>query len=212
MDEGHAGLRARLDAGLAEMGLDPDSTQRQRLIEYVQLLVRWNRAYNLTAVREPRDMIARHLLDSLSVSRFLCGEEVLDVGTGAGLPGIPLAIVEPRRRFVLLDSNGKKIRFVRQASLTLGLANVMPVQARWDAYRPSPKFATIVARAFGPLAELRALAAELGARPARLLAMKGRAPEAEMADPSLAEDELILHRLSVPFIEGDRHLIEVRFH
>lgn len=211
MDKGPVGLDARLDAGLAVMGLAPSAAQRQQLLAYLQLLARWNRAYNLTAVRDPVEMVARHLLDSLSVWPFLDGDDVLDLGTGAGLPGIPLAIVDPRRRFVLLDANGKKIRFVRQACLTLGLAGVTPVQARWDAYRPPRKFATIVARAFGPLAELRQVAAELGARPARLLAMKGREPHAEMADPTLVDDQLIRHRLAVPFIEGDRHLIEIRF-
>ncbi len=212
MAQGASGLHARLDAGLEALGIDLSQAQRNRLIDYLQLLARWNRAYNLTAVREPGEMVSRHLLDSLSVSRFLSGEEVLDIGTGAGLPGIPLAIAEPQRRFVLLDANGKKIRFVRQASLTLGVANVTAVQARWDAYRPPRKFATIVARAVGSLSELRAATAALGARPARLLAMKGRAPLAEMTDPVLAEDELVVHRLSVPFIEGDRHLIEVRLH
>ncbi|AGA89961.1 16S rRNA (guanine(527)-N(7))-methyltransferase GidB [Thioflavicoccus mobilis 8321] len=207
-----ARLRARLDAGLEVMGLDLAEAQRQALIDYLLLLVRWNRAFNLTAVRDPLEMVARHLLDSLAIAPFLYGDEVLDIGTGAGLPGIPLAILAPERRFMLLDSNGKKIRFVRQAVLALGLANVTPLQARAGAYRAPRKFATIVARAVASLAELRAVAVDFMPRPARLLAMKGREPLEEMADPALAGDELIVHRLAVPFLEGDRHLIELRFH
>jgi 16S rRNA (guanine527-N7)-methyltransferase len=211
MDGETARLRARLDAGLESMGLDVDEAQRRASIDYLQLLARWNRAFNLTAVRDPLEMVARHLLDSLAVAPFLDGESVLDLGTGAGLPGIPLAILQPQRRFTLLDSNGKKVRFVRQAVLTLGLANVTPVQARAGAYRAPEKFATIVARAVGSLAELRAAAADLARRPGCLLALKGREPLAELADPALANDEPIVHRLAVPFLEGDRHLIEIRF-
>ncbi|MEY6431190.1 16S rRNA (guanine(527)-N(7))-methyltransferase RsmG [Thioalkalicoccus limnaeus] len=205
-------LRDRLDAGLACLGFDPELAQRERLIDYLMLLARWNQAFNLTAVRDPHEMVARHLLDSLSIAPYLSGDEVLDLGTGAGLPGLPLAILDPRRYFVLLDSNGKKIRFVRQAVLTLGLDNCEPVQMRADVYRPAKKFATIVSRAMTSLAELRAIALALTARPARLLVMKGREPHEELADPSLTSNDVVVHPLQVPFVEGDRHLIEIRFH
>lgn len=203
-------LRERLDTGLAMQGLAASPAQRQALLEYIGLLVRWNCAFNLTAVRDPYEMVARHLLDSLSIAPYLHGNEALDIGTGAGLPGLPLAILAPERRFILLDANGKKIRFVRQAALTLGLTNVEPVQARIDAYRPPRGVVTLVARAVAPLAELRAAAIALLERPGVLMAMKGRIPHDELADPTLASDQVIVHPLTVPFIEGERHLIEIR--
>lgn len=203
---------ARLDAGLAALGLVADAVQRERLIAYVRVLARWNRAYNLTAVREPGEMLARHLLDSLSVSAYLRGCAILDLGTGAGLPGLPLAIMEPARRFVLLDSNGKKIRFVRQALLELGLANATAVQARMESYRPEGKFATIVSRAVADAPELAAAGGPLLARPGRLLLMKGRTPQpGELAAIAPPPDALRVHRLAVPFLVGERHLIEIHY-
>ncbi len=203
-------LRARLDAGLAAMHLSATEAQRGGLIAYIVLLTRWNRAYNLTAVRDPLEMVGRHLLDSLAVSPFLFGDSVLDLGTGAGLPGIPLALLHPERRFCLLDGNGKKTRFVRQAAMELGLDNCEVVQARMESYRPGRNFATIVARAVATLAELQALGRPLLARPGRLLLMKGRTPDAEMEALTPCPDSHKVHRLEVPFVVGERHLIEVR--
>ncbi len=203
-------LRDRLDAGLAALGLTAGETQRAGLIAYLALLARWNQAYNLTAVRDPLEMVGRHLLDSLSVGPYLFGDSVLDLGSGAGLPGIPLALLYPDRRFWLLDANGKKTRFIRQALMNLGLTNCEAVQARMESYRPARKFATIVARAVASLSELRALGEPLLDRPGRLLLMKGRTPEAEMEDLTPRPDALMVHRLEVPFVVGERHLIEVR--
>jgi len=204
-------VRRRLDCGLGRLRLELSAEQRAALVEYLRLLARWSRSYNLTAVREPLEMVPRHLLDSLSILPYVRGDEALDLGTGAGLPGIPLAIAAPQRRFVLLDSNGKKIRFVRQAVWSLGLDNVVAVQARLDAYRPPRKFATIVVRALASLAALHAAAAGLAARPGRLLAMKGPAVRAELADPGLTDAAPVTHALQVPFLEGARHLIEIRY-
>ncbi len=203
-------LRDRLDAGLAALGLTAGEAQRAGLIAYLALLARWNQAYNLTAVRDPLEMVGRHLLDSLSVGPYLFGDSVLDLGSGAGLPGIPLALLYPDRRFWLLDANGKKTRFIRQALMNLGLTNCEAVQARMESYRPARKFATIVARAVASLSELRALGEPLLDRPGRLLLMKGRTPEAEMEDLTPRPDALMVHRLEVPFVVGERHLIEVR--
>jgi 16S rRNA (guanine527-N7)-methyltransferase len=203
-------LRERLDAGLAALGLAAVGAQRDGLIAYLRLLARWNRAYNLTAVRDPLEMVGRHLLDSLTVSAFLFGDSVLDLGTGPGLPGIPLALVHPQRHFWLLDGNGKKARFVRQAVMELGLTNCEVVQARMESYRPGRKFATIVARAVASLSELQTFGEPLLDRPGRMLLMKGREPEAELSDLTPTAADLRIHRLAVPFVVGERHLIEVR--
>lgn len=203
-------LRERLDAGLAALGLTVGETQRGGLIAYLALLVRWNQAYNLTAVRDPLEMVGRHLLDSLSLVPHLYGGSVLDLGTGAGLPGIPLALVCPERHFWLLDGNSKKTRFVRQAVMDLRLSNCEAVHARMESYQPGRKFATIVARAVASVSELKALGEPLLDRPGRLLLMKGRMPEDELEHLIPCPDALRIHRVEVPFVVGERHLIEVR--
>ncbi len=200
--------RARLDAGLTALGLDPNDDQRRQLIGFIELLARWNRAYNLTAVRDPLEMVPRHLLDSLAVRPYLLGSPVLDLGTGPGLPGIPLAILDRARRFVLLDSNGKKVRFVRQAALELGLTHVEVVQARMESYRPEEKFATIVSRALAELETQWQAAGHLLANPGLFLIMKGRRPDAEL--DALTAPNRAIHRLAVPFLDAERHLIEIR--
>ncbi len=229
-------LRRRLDAGLAAMGADIDAALddagRDRLIAFLALLAHWNRAYNLTAVRDPLEMVPRHLLDSLAVLPWVTQGPVLDAGTGAGLPGIPLAVARPALEFTLLDSNGKKTRFVRQAVLELGLSNVDVVHSRLEAYRPGPKFATITARAVASLSELFDSCAHLAAADARLLALKGRLPEQEIAaltetaSPSAsatgestttsnvvhAAISCTVHALRVPQLDGERTLIDIPFH
>lgn len=202
-------IEDRLSQGCAALGLTPTPEQQTRLVAFLGLLVRWNQAYNLTAVRDPLEMVAKHLLDSLAIAPFLFGETVLDVGTGAGLPGLPLAILAPERRFWLLDSNNKKVRFVRQAVLELGLTNVEPVQSRIEAYRPGRKFSTIVSRAVAAEFVLPVLTADLCDRPGRLLLMKGRADEAA-DETAWAALKPIVHRLTIPFLDAPRHLIELR--
>jgi 16S rRNA (guanine527-N7)-methyltransferase len=157
-------------------------------------------------------MIPRHLLDSLAVGPYLLGDGILDAGTGAGLPGIPLAIAMPERAFHLLDSNGKKVRFVRQASIELGLANVTAVQARMESYLPREKFATIISRAVASVPELLGATRHLLASPSRLLAMKGQRPtDAELRPLEPRPDTLRIHRLAVPFLDAERHLIDARY-
>lgn len=202
--------RERLSAGASELGLALTADQQQRLLQFVAMLARWNRAYNLTAVRDPLEMIARHLLDSLAVHPFLFGDAVLDLGTGPGLPGIPLAVLSPERRFSLLDSNGKKVRFVRQVVMELGLDNVEPVQSRIETYRPEGKFSTIVSRAVAADAILRAPAAQWLARPGRLLLMKGRSTEEVLDTSGFSSAAPTVHGLRVPFLDESRHLIEIR--
>lgn len=199
----------RLRLGLDELGLEATEEQRRQLIGFLRLLARWNQAYNLTAVDDPLEMVSKHLLDSLAIAPFVFGERILDLGTGAGLPGLPLAILMTERRFWLLDSNGKKIRFVRQAVLELGLGNVEPVQARIETYRPAQKFSTIVSRAVAVASLLPVLSAGLGAHPGRWLLMKGRLDRslAELVEAGYAP---IVHPLRVPFLDAPRHLIELR--
>ena len=199
-------LAARLDEGLGRMGLDLAAAPRERLLALVELLARWNRAYNLTAVRDPLEMIGHHLLDSLAALPYLRGPRLLDLGTGAGLPGLPLAICRPDLDWVLLDANGKKIRFVRQAVLELGLDNVEPVQGRIPSYRPEGKFATITARACAALPDLMDLAAPHLAPGGVLLAFKGRRAAEELAESGLRGE---VHRVEIPFVEGARAILEI---
>lgn len=203
-------LARTLSQGALALGLALSEAQRDRLLGFLDLLQRWNRVYNLTAVRDPAAMVSHHLLDSLSLVPYLRGDSILDLGTGAGLPGLPLAIVEPRRRFWLLDSNGKKVRFVRQVVLELGLGNVEPVHDRIESYRPARKFSTIVTRAVASVAQIHTQALPLLERPGLLLIMKGRYPVDELADPALAGLDLAARPLRVPTLDGERHLIEIR--
>jgi 16S rRNA (guanine527-N7)-methyltransferase len=205
-------VRGRLEVGLDRMGMELDSARRDRLIDFLGLLERWNKVYNLTSVRDPTETVSRHLLDSLSVSPYLLGDSVLDVGTGAGLPGIPLAIVAPERSFHLLDSNGKKTRFVRQAAMELGIGNVRVIQSRMESYLQARKFATIVSRAVTSVPDLLAATERLLERPGRLLAMKGLRPaDKELRPLEPSPDTLRIHRLVVPFLDAERHLIEASY-
>ncbi len=203
-------IARRLIQGAEELGVTLGADQQQRLLRFIDLLARWNQAYNLTAVRDPLEMVAKHLLDSLAIHSFLLGDSVLDLGTGAGLPGLPLAILEPARRFFLLDGNGKKIRFVRQAVMELGLDNVEPVQARIETYQPGRKFSTIVSRAVVDADLLCVLKSDLLACPGRLLLMKGRHPDDSMDRRGWPSAAMTVHRLNVPFLDVPRHLIEIR--
>lgn len=199
--------RAALVAGLRALQVDP--ALAAPLARYLALLDKWNAAYNLTAVRDPAAMVTRHILDSLAVLPWLRGRRILDVGTGAGLPGIPLALACRERRFVLLDSNGKKTRFVTQALLALGLDNAEVVKARVEGYRAEDGFATILSRAFAGLADFVAATRHLLAPGGRWLALKGARPEAELA--GLPADVRVtgVHRLNVPGLRAERHLVEL---
>ncbi|MGH8373129.1 MAG: 16S rRNA (guanine(527)-N(7))-methyltransferase RsmG [Gammaproteobacteria bacterium] len=199
---------SRLAAGLHELQLALSPADQSRLLAYLDLLAKWNSAYNLTAVRDPGEMVTRHLLDSLVMEPFLRGERVLDVGSGAGLPGIPLALTNPERHFVLLDSNGKKTRFMVQAVATLGLRNVEVVQARAEDYRPAEPFATVVSRAFSSLADFLHLTEQLCAPDGCWLAMKGELPESEIQ--ALPPGWVVQVRaLQVPGLDAKRCVVEI---
>ena len=177
------------------------------LCRYVRMLEKWNRAYNLTAIRDVSAMLTHHLLDSLVVDDFLSGEKLLDVGTGAGLPGIPLAIVNPDRHFCLLDSNGKKTRFLCQLVAELELKNVRVEQQRAEHLVDYAGFSMILSRAFANLAEMLAVTDHLLARRGQWLAMKGTHPSNELATlpPGIAEPEI--YPVQVPGLEAERHIV-----
>jgi 16S rRNA (guanine527-N7)-methyltransferase len=171
----------RLIEGAQQLGITLTPAQAASLLQLLDDLARWNRTHNLTAIIKRDDMITRHLLDSLSVHAELAGQTVADVGTGAGFPGLPLAVVNPQRQFTLIDSNNKKVRFVAHAVRELGLANVAAVHARAEAMEPDAPFDTVIARAFAPLPEMLEKIAPLAASRTRVLAMKGRRPDEEIA-------------------------------
>jgi 16S rRNA (guanine527-N7)-methyltransferase len=199
-------LASALAQGLHTMQCALDGDQQSALLAYLALLEKWNRVYNLTAVRDPAQMVPQHLLDALSIRPYLHGERILDVGTGAGLPGIPLAIAEPQREFVLLDSAMKRTRFVTQAVGELGLKNVEVVRARIEDYQPTALFDTITSRAFTATEDFVTATGHLLADNGQLLAMKGKLPEQEINNlPKNWTCEA--HPLRVPGVVGERHVL-----
>lgn len=201
-----------LRQGAAELGITLQPRQQEQLLAYLALLIKWNRAYNLTAVRNPDEMVSRHLLDSLSVAPFVAplGQRWLDVGSGGGMPGVPLAILFPERRFTLLDSNGKKARFLTQVKLELQLANLDVVHSRVEAFTPAQPFAGICSRAFSALRDFADWTRHLGDGETRWLAMKGVQPDDELQ--ALPEDFRLesCQVLRVPGCQGQRHLLILR--
>ncbi len=203
-------LEQVLARGVAEAGLELEASARAQLLDYVALLVKWNRVYNLTSVRKPQDMLSRHILDSLVVLPYIKGPRVLDVGTGAGLPGLVLAIARPQWQVVLLDSSNKKLRFVRQAIADLGLENASAEHVRIEEYQPAAPFDTIISRAFSSLDEMHKHCAQLCAADGHILAMKGIYPLAEIESLSDPDVVVAAHMLSVPGLDAQRHLLQLR--
>jgi len=198
-------LEDQLTEGLEALSLDFSATQTQHCIDYVALLLKWNKAYNLTAIRDPHAIITKHLLDSLTLQPYLVGSQILDVGTGAGLPGIPLAIAEPSKHFTLLDGNGKKIRFVRQVAIELGLTNVEAIHSRIEALQGTC-FSTITTRAFSALSDMHIIKPDLLTPEGVLLAMKGVLSDTDNTPP----EAYTLSRtqpLRVPGLQAERHVL-----
>lgn len=203
----------QLAAGLQALGIDLPAATQAQLLAYAAFLEKWNRTYSLTALRDPLLAVSHHLLDSLAIMPFVKGMNLLDVGSGGGQPGIPLAIARPELAVTLLDSNGKKTAFLQQAAIELGLKNVQVVTARVEAYRPPVPFAAITSRAFAELADFVSLTRHLLAPGGEWLAMKGVRPEAEMnklRDLPGGVAVAAVHRLVVPGVDGERHLIVIR--
>ncbi|KRW61013.1 16S rRNA (guanine(527)-N(7))-methyltransferase RsmG [Pseudomonas sp. TTU2014-080ASC] len=203
---------AELTQGALELGITLSPKQHELLLAYLGLLIKWNKAYNLTAVRNPDEMVSRHLLDSLSVVPYVevAGDNWLDVGSGGGMPGIPLAIMFPERQFTLLDSNGKKTRFLTQVKLELKLDNLQVIHSRVEEFRPEQPFKGICSRAFSSLEDFSNWTRHLGDIHTQWLAMKGVHPDDELQ--ALPHDFSLsaTHVLKVPGCQGQRHLLILR--
>lgn len=202
-----SGWRERLASGVAALGANVDARSQSRLLDYIALLCKWNAAYNLTAVRDPLAMIDRHLIDSLAILPFLRGPDLADIGSGPGIPGLVLALVHPFDRVWVVDSNGKKARFMRECVRQLGMPECTVHEARAESLLAAPPFSQVVSRAYTELGEFVASTRELLAPDGRWLAMKGKRPDAELA--ALPADVALqdIHRLVVPGADGERHLV-----
>jgi 16S rRNA (guanine527-N7)-methyltransferase len=203
--------REELSTGARQLGVELTEFQHEQLLAYLALLIKWNKAYNLTAVRNPDEMVSRHLLDSLSIVPYIGADASwLDVGSGGGMPGIPLAILFPEKQITTLDSNGKKTRFQTQVKLELKLDNLQVIHSRVEAFRPEQPFTGIVSRAFSSLEDFSNWTRHLGDTQTRWLAMKGLHPTDELialpADFHLDSE----HALAVPGCQGQRHLLILR--
>ncbi len=200
---------AKLVAGAAGLGVVLSAAQAEHLLVLLDDLDDWNQRMNLTAIRDRDQQIAKHLLDSLSIHAFLRGKRIADIGTGAGFPGLPLALVNPDREFTLLDSTAKKLRFVEHAAAKMGLTNVTTAHARAEVFKPKERFDCVLARAVGPIETFVHWCGPLVIGGGRLLAMKGRFPEAEIAAIPTGWKVAAVHRLSVPTLDEERHLVEI---
>jgi 16S rRNA (guanine527-N7)-methyltransferase len=198
-------LEQKLATGLAQLQLEVDAATQRKLLDYLRLLEKWNKVHNLTAVRDPIDMVTLHLLDSLAVTSYIQGRRLLDVGSGAGLPGIPLALVQPQLHVTVLDSSHKKTSFMRQAKATLGIANVEVVCGRVEQFQPTEKFDMIISRAFSDLSEFVRLTRHLLADAGVWLALKGVHPYDELAQLKDLVTKVL--PLQVPGLDAQRHLV-----
>jgi len=209
MSGGHP-LARQLAAGVDALGLDLPAGAPPALLAYAELLVKWNRTYNLTAVREPERIVALHLLDSLAILPWVGDAPLADIGSGGGLPGIPLAIVRPHLAVTVADSNTKKGAFLKQAAIELGLANVAVQIGRVEDWQPAAKFPQLTSRAFAELADFVNVTRHLLAPGGRWLAMKGVHPADEIARLPAGVAVEAVHPLTVPGVDGERHLVVMR--
>lgn len=201
--------RDKLLQGLASLALNSGEARIDALLGFINLIAKWNSTYNLTAVRDPEQMVSLHILDSLSILPHIKPPYIADIGTGAGLPGIPLAICMPECRFTLIDSNSKKTRFVQQAVLELQLKNVEVVHSRIELYKVKQLFSTLITRAFASMADILKLSGHLLAEDGLLLAMKGQQPDQELAELTVAYSVV---PIKTPGIDAERCLIRLEKH
>lgn len=200
-------LHQQLTSLLAQTDIVLTEHQQHQLVQYVELLDKWNKAYNLTSVRDPSEMVVKHIMDSLMVAPHLNGKHYIDVGTGPGLPGIVLAIALPNTQFVLLDSLGKRVRFLMQVKHALGLDNVTPVQSRVEEYQPSVKLDGVLSRAFASLQDMVQWCEHLIDDSGRFVALKGQFPEQELESLPVGIHFEQKISLEVPDLNAERHLI-----
>ncbi|AFH93913.1 16S rRNA (guanine(527)-N(7))-methyltransferase RsmG [Providencia stuartii] len=200
-------LLAQLTRLSALANIELTDQQKQQLVGYVELLAKWNKAYNLTSVRDPQQMLIRHIMDSIVVNGQLKGTSFIDVGTGPGLPGVPLAIVRPDSHFVLLDSLGKRIRFLKQVQHELGLNNIEPIQSRVEEYQPEAGFDGVISRAFASLSDMLSWCHHLPNASGKFYALKGAVREEELTDlpDNFSIDTIV--ELNVPELDEQRHLV-----
>ncbi len=198
------------DSGLQQLNCTLDEAQLASLKHYVELLNRWNKAYNLTAIRDPKEMIPLHVFDSLVVADLIKGDNCLDVGSGAGLPTIPLAIMQPQRQFTALDTNSKKTRFIQQAVIELSLKNVTVEHARVEKWQTNQTFDAIISRAFASIYDFVTTSSTHLSENGVLYAMKGRYPEEEIHYLPKEFQLIESHQLEVPYVDGQRHLLEIK--
>ncbi|MBT5388343.1 MAG: 16S rRNA (guanine(527)-N(7))-methyltransferase RsmG [Porticoccaceae bacterium] len=202
--------KSKLQHGIKLLGIECTADQVDKLLVYLEMLEHWNKAYNLTAIRDPMQMIDLHLLDSLAILKYIeKSEAVIDVGTGPGLPGIPLAIMNPKKSFTLLDSNGKKTRFLFQVIAELGLDNVQEVNSRVELFTPEVLFDTVLSRAFSSIPDMLHNCDHLIFASGCFMAMKGKNPQSELSKIEKAYKVDELHRLDVPGVDGERHLVKI---
>ncbi len=199
-----------LRLGMVTLQLDASDSDIEKLLNHLMLLEKWNRRLNLTAIVAPREMVIQHLLDSLSVLPHLGSGPVLDIGTGGGFPGLPIAVLLPNVEVCLLDARGKRVEFLRYAIGAVKVTNATAVHSRVEDYRPSQKFDTLVTRAFSSLHDMLNLTTSLHHSADRMLAMKGRCPNQEIdALPEFWHDRIAVQALEVPFLNAERHLVNI---
>lgn len=199
-----------LSQGLGGLSIPLPEEIKQKLMAFIALLDKWNRVYNLTAIRDKEKMVTHHILDSLAVAPFIQGVDVLDVGSGAGLPGVPLALVSPERQFVLIDSNAKKTRFIQQAKAELGLTNVLVETVRAENFHPTNPFDTVISRAFSSISQFLHSAGPLCKPDGVILAMKGEYPTAELQDIPDGYTVKAVLGVHVPRLNAQRHIVCIR--
>ncbi|GAB5381673.1 MAG: 16S rRNA (guanine(527)-N(7))-methyltransferase RsmG [Aliiglaciecola sp.] len=203
-------ILAALDKALSPLELIVSDQQKHQLVDYVLMIHKWNKAYNLTSVRDPQEMLIKHIVDSIVVAPHLIKKRYIDVGTGPGLPGIPLSIMHPDKHFVLLDSLGKRVRFMKQAAFELGLKNIEPVQSRVEQYQSDLPLDGVLSRAFASIKDMLHWCQHLVDSQGEFLALKGQLPEQEIALLPDGFEMIESIELSIPALEGQRHLLKIR--
>lgn len=210
MEELKSSLLMAFDKAVVSLDLDVSEQQKDQLINFVLLIHKWNKAYNLTSVRDPQQMLIKHIIDSIVVAPYLTKSRYIDVGTGPGLPGIPLSIMHPDKHFVLLDSLGKRVRFMKQAGFEMGLTNIEPVQSRVEQYQSDLPLDGVLSRAFASIKDMLHWCQHLVDSKGEFLALKGQYPEQEIALLPEGFEVVESVELDIPALDGDRHLIKIR--